>query len=209
MKEDIEKLEKLEEYKAYVEACERNQKEQDDLLEKLKTPVLEYYKKKLSNKVFRDNQDMVCIREVTDLSINEDLMICSNIILDYTVFSYDETGVKITKRTRMDLDDIDKLIELSQEEVENAKNKILDFIYSELISTPQTTFKAEELESISTINTKTIDWEQRRFELIKEMLNSEYIVCTYKESPFDISVIVPYVTENADEIIEELKKEKK
>ena len=130
-------IQKLEEYKAYVEACERNQKEQDDLLEKLKTPVLEYYKKKLSNKVFRDNQDMVCIREVTDLSINEDLMICSKIILDYTVFSYDETGVKITKRTRMDLDDIDKLIELSQEEVKNAKNKILDFIYSE--------FKAENI----------------------------------------------------------------
>ena len=202
MKEEIEKLE---EYKAYVEACERNQKEQDDLLEKLKTPVLEYYKKKLSNKVFRDNQDMVCIREVTDLSINEDLMICSKIILDYTVFSYDETGVKITKRTRMDLDDIDKLIELSQEEVKNAKNKILDFIYSELIST----FKAEELESISTINTKTIDWEQRRFELIKGMLNSEYFVSAYKESFFDISVNVPYMTEIADSIIKELKKEKK
>ena len=200
MKEEIEKLE---EYKAYVEACERNQKEQDDLLEKLKTPVLEYYKKKLSNKVFRDNQDMVCIREVTDLSINEDLMICSKIILDYTVFSYDETGVKITKRTRMDLDDIDKLIELSQEEVKNAKNKILDFIYSELIST----FKAEELESISTINTKTIDWEQRRFELIKGMLNSEYFVSAYKESFFDISVNVPYMTEIADSIIKELKKE--
>lgn len=125
MKEEIEKLE---EYKAYVEACERNQKEQDDLLEKLKTPVLEYYKKKLSNKVFRDNQDMVCIREVTDLSIDEDLMICSKIILDYTVFSYDETGVKITKRTRMDLDDIDKLIELSQEEDYTAITKIKNYI---------------------------------------------------------------------------------
>lgn len=73
----------------------------------------------------------------------------------------------------------------------------------------QTTFKAEELESISTINTKTIDWEQRRFELVKGMLNSEYFVSAYKESFFDISVNVPYMTEIADSIIKELKKEKK
>ena len=73
----------------------------------------------------------------------------------------------------------------------------------------QTTFKAEELESISTINIKTIDWEQRRFELVKEMLNSEYFISAYKETSFDTPTNIQYITEIADRIIKELKKEKK
>src|SRR5574344_1780451 len=56
---------------------------------------------------------------------------------------------------------------------------------------------------------ETVDWEQRRFELVKEMLNSEYFISAYKETSFDVPASIQYITEIADRIIKELKKEKK
>ena len=132
MKEEIkEEIKELKEYKAYVEACWRNKEEQDILLYKLETPLFECLKEKLSNKVFRDKQDMIYIGEVTELSIDEDLG-NSDIIVDFTVFHYDEIGLKITNGCRMDIYDIDNLIELSPEDTNTAKENILSLINKKL-----------------------------------------------------------------------------
>ena len=125
--ENLNELEKLKEYKAYIQACEKNKEEQDSLLDKLETPLFEYMKKKLSNKVFRYGQNMIYIKEVIGIE-TDDNVYSSNIRLDYTLFQYDELGLKITKGTCMDIYYIDSLIELSPEEANTAKEKILNFV---------------------------------------------------------------------------------
>ena len=54
---------------------------------------------------------------------------------------------------------------------------------------------------------EVINWEQRKFEIVKELLNSEYLISVYKEEFFYVEENVHYVTSIADKIIKEIKKE--
>lgn len=89
--------------------------------------------------------------------------------------------------------------------------QLQDFIYEESSNTSSSrTFGAYDLESIPEPPTKEIDWEQRRYELAKEVLPR--LIDRIKPGPsaaavkFSCSDAAKTAIDYADALIEELKK---
>jgi hypothetical protein len=71
----------------------------------------------------------------------------------------------------------------------------------------QRTFKDKEIEFIDTTDTRQIDWEQRRYEIAKDILVASY--SQIEEYDVDVTIFADISVAWADMLIEKLKKESK